>query len=151
MFEALDRDAFALAKEHEFFEEQRDMNTRHRTITEQFDAALAECGALGLGTVNHVRLLVMAKIHGPRKMTFFIESLGVSSAAGTGMTDKLASIGLIERVRLPHDRRSLFLQLTPMGEDFLSKILPCDRPQTPSSCPSESSSPEARSAARRSA
>lgn len=120
MFEGLDRDAFALAKEHDFFETERDtMN-----FTERFQSALAEFNAAGLNATSYCRMLALMKLHGPRKMQFFTDILNVSSAAMTGMADKLADMGLIERINLPQDRRANFLQLTTQGTNFINLILP---------------------------
>lgn len=119
MFEGLDRDAFAQAREHEFFQEQLDtMN-----FTERFQAALAEFDAIGMHAISYVRMLALIRLHAPRNMTFYQELLGVSSAAVTGITDKLVGLDLIERTGLHHDRRAHYLILTEKGQDFLNRIL----------------------------
>ncbi|QHW34806.1 MarR family transcriptional regulator [Paenibacillus rhizovicinus] len=45
--------------------------------------------------------------------------LGITSGAATGLTDKLVSLGLIERTRPEEDRRVVLLSLTESGKETI--------------------------------
>ncbi|RAP76045.1 MarR family winged helix-turn-helix transcriptional regulator [Paenibacillus montanisoli] len=51
-----------------------------------------------------------------------VKFLGVTSGAATGLTDKLVSLGLIERNRPEDDRRVVQLSLTDKGKETLEII-----------------------------
>jgi DNA-binding MarR family transcriptional regulator len=56
-------------------------------------------------------------------MTELGERIDISRAAITTLADRLNSIGLIERVPDPSDRRRLFVTVTPRFEDMLFEVL----------------------------
>lgn len=51
-------------------------------------------------------------------------ALGSSRTNATRISDELEKRGWIERKESEHDRRCLYLYLTPAGKDFLGEILP---------------------------
>jgi DNA-binding MarR family transcriptional regulator len=42
----------------------------------------------------------------------------------TGVVDRLTDKGLVRRVPMEHDRRSVFIMLTPEGEDLFTRVFP---------------------------
>ena len=42
----------------------------------------------------------------------------------TGVLDRMEGRGLLTRAALPHDRRSVFVRLTPAGEQLFAKVFP---------------------------
>ncbi len=79
----------------------------------------------GLTTLNHIET-VRALAAEPETMTALAARLSISTAAVTGIADKLEKLGLIERIRGAQDRRSVWLKLTPAGQALAAKL---DQPQ----------------------
>lgn len=79
----------------------------------------------GLTTLNHIET-VRTLAAGAETMTTIAAGLGISTAAVTGIADKLEKLGLIERIRGSQDRRSVWLKLTPAGVSLAAKL---DAPQ----------------------
>lgn len=59
---------------------------------------------------------------GPQKVSHLAEKLGLTSAAITGITDRLVTEGYVERKRTEADRRVVFIAITKHGETILQKI-----------------------------
>jgi MarR family transcriptional regulator, 2-MHQ and catechol-resistance regulon repressor len=47
----------------------------------------------------------------------------------TGVLDRMEGRGLLTREPLPHDRRSVFVRLTPSGEQLFAKVFPAHAKQ----------------------
>lgn len=75
----------------------------------------------GLTTLNHIET-VRALAAEPETMTALAGRLGISTAAVTGIADKLEKKGLIERIRGKQDRRSVWLKLTAAGQVLAAKL-----------------------------
>ncbi|MEF2965011.1 MarR family transcriptional regulator [Paenibacillus sp. M1] len=60
---------------------------------------------------------------GPQKVSNLAEKLGLTSAAITGLTDRLIVEGYAKRDRTEEDRRVVFISITDKGKDTLKKIL----------------------------
>lgn len=58
------------------------------------------------------------------KPTDLYELLMLSSGAMTNRIDRLEHEGIVTRLRDPHDRRSVIVQLTPKGIELSDKIMP---------------------------
>jgi DNA-binding MarR family transcriptional regulator len=58
------------------------------------------------------------------KPTDLYELLMLSSGAMTNRIDRLEQEGIVTRLRDPHDRRSVIVQLTPKGIELSDKIMP---------------------------
>lgn len=72
-------------------------------------------------TVTQFRLLHMLKSQGMQRVAEVAEYLCITPGAVTGIADRLIEKGLMERVRSEEDRRVVYLQITPAGEEqFLS-------------------------------
>lgn len=52
------------------------------------------------------------------------EKLGVTRATMTGLLDGLEQVGLVQRVSVPEDRRSVKIRLTSTGQDKLDAVMP---------------------------
>jgi DNA-binding MarR family transcriptional regulator len=52
------------------------------------------------------------------------EMAGVTRATMTGLVDTLERDGMVTRKPDPEDRRMLFVELTPRGQEFLGQIMP---------------------------
>ena len=50
------------------------------------------------------------------------QSLELTNGAVTAVTDRLVASGLMERVPHPDDRRSVLLQLTPLGGQIIARV-----------------------------
>jgi DNA-binding MarR family transcriptional regulator len=97
--------------------------------TEDVDATLAEvlglaremrCAAMaGLMrqdvSIGQLHVLWLLEHHGELSMTRLAELLGVSLSTATGLMDRMEERSLIERVRVPDDRRRVFVRPGPAG------------------------------------
>jgi DNA-binding MarR family transcriptional regulator len=93
----------------------------------QMTALARLCAALGINrTVGRhalIRLLHFAADH--RLTQFEIASeMQVTSSNVTFLVDGLEKEGLVQRLPHPTDRRTVYVQLTPEGEDFAKLIVP---------------------------
>jgi DNA-binding MarR family transcriptional regulator len=64
-------------------------------------------------------LLVAGQEAGPHTVRGLAARLGVSKPVVTRALNSLSAIGLVARRRDEADRRSIFVDLTPLGEDFM--------------------------------
>jgi DNA-binding MarR family transcriptional regulator len=72
----------------------------------------------------------MAQLHimytlqrtGEMTMSHLADVLNVSLSNATGLIDRLEERGLIERYRVPTDRRIVLVRLTPSGETLLGEV-----------------------------
>ena len=82
----------------------------------------ASTGWLGLDlTLPQVKALMVVGVDGAR-MSEVGRAMGTSASTATGIVDRLAERGLVERVRSEHDRRAVTVQLTPAGHGTLEQI-----------------------------
>ena len=59
--------------------------------------------------------------YGPLSMSRIAELLGTTRGAATGMVNRLAAKGLVERTSLPNNRRTVMVKLTPAGDSVQSR------------------------------
>lgn len=59
---------------------------------------------------------------GPQKVSQLADTLGLTSAAITGITDRLLVEGYVERERAVKDRRVVFITITEKGTNLLQEI-----------------------------
>ena len=57
------------------------------------------------------------------RMTDIAEWCQVSTAAATGLIDRMEKAGQVKRLHVAHDRRSIFLCLTKDGDTLAEKLL----------------------------
>lgn len=55
-------------------------------------------------------------------MTRLAQRLRLSTAAVTGLADRLVENGFVKRLKKPNDRRAIILELTEKGYDILSSL-----------------------------
>ncbi|HEX6737667.1 MAG TPA: MarR family transcriptional regulator, partial [Vicinamibacteria bacterium] len=53
----------------------------------------------------------------------------VTAGNVTGIVDRLQQLGLVQRRRLPQDRRTVEVRLTPRGRRLMQRVLPLHRRQ----------------------
>ncbi|HLR20340.1 MAG TPA: MarR family transcriptional regulator [Staphylococcus sp.] len=73
--------------------------------------------------VNISQIIALAKLkeHGAQKPSSLAQSLGYTSGAITGLTNKLVKDGYIVRAHQEDDRRSILITITDNGLDLLDK------------------------------
>lgn len=60
---------------------------------------------------------------GPRRVSDVGSALGISLPAASGLIDRLAAAGLVDRQRVEHDRRLVLCELTDAGRQALDEVL----------------------------
>jgi DNA-binding MarR family transcriptional regulator len=70
----------------------------------------------------HLHVLTVLEARGPLSMTKLAEELDVSVASLTGIVDRMASRGLVERQREPDDRRVIVVHPTEAGGAVFSEM-----------------------------
>jgi len=73
-------------------------------------------------SMTHFHALVQLADGEPRTMTALARALDASLPSMTGIVDRIAARGLIERLRPAHDRRVVHVRLTPAGRDWLCEM-----------------------------
>jgi DNA-binding MarR family transcriptional regulator len=69
----------------------------------------------------HFHLLAMLDRHGEMAMSRVAEALDVSLSNASGLIDRLEERGLVERIRVPDDRRIVLVKLTATGRKTLGE------------------------------
>ena len=92
----------------------------HMPMRSDFAAVLAPLGL----EPPHVGLLTALRAKGPVSQSELARVFAVSGAHMVGLVDELESRGLVERRRLPADRRAQVLHLRPGAEKRLGEALP---------------------------
>ncbi|GGH22058.1 MarR family winged helix-turn-helix transcriptional regulator [Paenibacillus segetis] len=60
--------------------------------------------------------------HGSQKVSQLAESLSITPAAATGVTDRLLAEGYVKRERAHDDRRIVYITITEKGEEIIQKV-----------------------------
>ncbi len=91
-------------------------------------STLAELKCLGserlrrLGvSMGHLHAMALLERHGRLSMSRFAELLDVSLSNVTGLVDRMEERGLVERIRVPDDRRVVLVELTDYGRRLLEE------------------------------
>lgn len=66
-------------------------------------------------TLPQYRMLVVLDKHGSRSLARLADHLKVNSSTALRMVDRLAAVGLLEKIANPDDRRQVLLRLTGAG------------------------------------
>lgn len=82
----------------------------------------------GITSMSQLRAMQIL-VSGPETLTNLAATIGISTAAITGLADKFERLGLAVRVRGSMDRRSVWLRLTPAGQ-ALADIIAAPQPVT---------------------
>lgn len=73
-------------------------------------------------SMSHLHVMSMLERHGELTMSKVAEALDVSVSNVTGLVDRMEERGLVERARVPDDRRVVQVCLTPAGRAVLSDL-----------------------------
>ena len=110
-------------------------------IMDEFHVAMGELRCVGTArlvkagvSMTHLHVMGLLSRHGETSMSGIADLLDVSLSNATGLIDRMAERGLIERVRVPDDRRVVLVRLSEGGQaqldalemlrrDLLQKIL----------------------------
>jgi DNA-binding transcriptional ArsR family regulator len=84
-------------------------------VTVMFHARIAE--QLGLSATDHKCLDLAARSGQPMTAGRIAELSGLSTGAVTGVIDRLERAGYVRRVRDPHDRRKVLVEVTLGAQD----------------------------------
>jgi DNA-binding MarR family transcriptional regulator len=110
-------------------------------IMDEFHGAMRELRCAGTErlvkagvSMTHLHVMGLLSRHGETSMSRIADLLDVSLSNATGLIDRMAERGLVERVRVPDDRRVVLVRLSDGGQaqldalemlrrDMLQKIL----------------------------
>jgi DNA-binding MarR family transcriptional regulator len=99
-----------------------------QTIMAQFRSAMRELRCMGGDRMRrteisftNVHILSMLDRHGEMPMSRLAEMLDVSLSNASGLVDRLADRGFVERVRVPDDRRVVLVRATDVGRAALTR------------------------------
>jgi DNA-binding MarR family transcriptional regulator len=110
-------------------------------IMDEFHVAMRELRCAGTErlvragvSMTHLHVMGLLSRHGETSMSRIADLLDVSLSNATGLIDRMAERGLVERIRVPDDRRVVLVQLSEGGQaqldalellrrDLLQKIL----------------------------
>ncbi len=70
-------------------------------------------------SMSHLHVMWMLKRHGELSMGRLAEMLDVGLSNASGLIDRMAERGLVERVRVPDDRRLVLVALSDHGRQML--------------------------------
>jgi DNA-binding MarR family transcriptional regulator len=95
----------------------------------QFRVALREMRCVGsqrmlrLGvSMSHLHVMSLLERHGELPMSRIADFLDVSVSNATGLIDRMEERGLVQRVRVPDDRRVVLVQVTEAGRQALAEL-----------------------------
>ncbi len=92
----------------------------HRSLSRESEEALKD---YGLSLAKYNILNALAEAGGRLPFSELVEQLGCVRSNVTGLIDRLQEDQLVRRVDHPEDRRMLFAELTPEGEQLVSKAV----------------------------
>ena len=72
--------------------------------------------------MTHMHVMWLLQHHGDVPMSRMAELLDVSFSNATGIVDRMEERGLVERVRVPDDRRVVLVRIAPGGIEALEEI-----------------------------
>ena len=86
--------------------------------------AVAARSLAGAGDVSlpQYRVLVLLATRGPLRAIDLATALGINPSSATRLIDRLARAGLVRRHRMPSDRRSYRIGLSPAGRDLVAEV-----------------------------
>ena len=74
-------------------------------------------------TIAQFAMIEYLSKRGEAKMTELASFLGVTTAAMTGMVDRLVKSGFVKRANMPHDRRVVKVVPTNKGSELVGRIV----------------------------
>lgn len=72
-------------------------------------------------SMTHFHVLTLLRHHGEQPMGHLAEILDASMSSATGIIDRMEERGLVERVRVPDDRRVVLVRPTAAGEGLIDE------------------------------
>jgi DNA-binding MarR family transcriptional regulator len=72
-------------------------------------------------SMTHFHVLTLLRHHDAMPMGRLAEILDVSMSSATGIIDRMEERGLVERMRVPDDRRVVLVRLTATGADLVDQ------------------------------
>ncbi len=72
-------------------------------------------------SMSHLHVMWMLQRHGELSMSRLADMLDVSDSNATGLIDRMEERGLVERVRVPDDRRVVRVALSDHGREMLQQ------------------------------
>ncbi|HEX7472349.1 MAG TPA: MarR family transcriptional regulator [Candidatus Limnocylindrales bacterium] len=98
-------------------------------IMDDFHVAIREIRCAGTErlvkagvSMTHLHVMDLLSRHGETSMSRMAELLDVSLSNATGLIDRMAERGLVERVRVPDDRRVVLVRLSDGGKAQLEAL-----------------------------
>jgi len=73
-------------------------------------------------SMTHMHVLWLLEHHGDLPMSHLAEFLDVSLSSATGIVDRMEERGLVERIRVPDDRRVVLVRIASRGQDTLDEM-----------------------------
>lgn len=73
-------------------------------------------------SMTHLHVLTLLRHHGPQPMSRVAALLDGSMSGTTGVIDRMEERGLVERFRVPEDRRVVLVRPTPDGESLVDDV-----------------------------
>ncbi len=82
------------------------------------------CESLAGGQVSFAQFFMLSHVHtqGPMSMTEIAEKMRHTTAAATGLVDRLQKLGFVDRIQALDDRRKVLVSLRPKGEELVAFI-----------------------------
>jgi DNA-binding MarR family transcriptional regulator len=93
----------------------------HETITALRCASTGRLVKLGV-SMTHLHVLWQLQHHGDLPMHRIADLLDVSLSNATGIIDRMEERGLVERVRIPDDRRLVLVRATKAASQTLDEV-----------------------------
>lgn len=93
----------------------------HETLGRLRCAATFRLVKLGV-SMTHLHVLWLLQHHGDQPMSRIAELLDVSLSNATGLIDRMEERGLVERVRVPDDRRLVVVRTAEAGRRVLEEV-----------------------------
>ncbi|MDQ6682970.1 MAG: MarR family transcriptional regulator [Chloroflexota bacterium] len=90
-------------------------------LSRQRGAWAARCHARGV-SITHLQVVTVLEDEGQVSMSRLAEILDVSLPSVTGIVDRMAERGLVERVADPSDRRVVLARLTAAGAELGAEL-----------------------------
>lgn len=72
-------------------------------------------------SMTHMHVMWLLEHHGDLPMSRMADLLDVSFSNATGIVDRMEERGLVERVRVPDDRRVVLVRIAPKGLEALEE------------------------------
>lgn len=73
-------------------------------------------------SMSHLHVMWILQSHGDLTMTHLAEMLDISLSNATGLVDRMEERGVIDRIRVPDDRRIVLVSLSEHGRELLAQV-----------------------------